>query len=202
VTTHTVGRPRDPLLDERVYVAACDLYGRKGWAGFSVEALARESGVGKASIYLRWADKASLLLEALTSQVLLPEDVDTGTVRGDLRELALYNLRMYRGPAGNAALRLMAEGRLVPEIAPRWQAIQDAHVLTVRRIVRRGIRRRDLPRGTPVTLVLDALFGGLLMHVQTTPSAEEDGLRRQMEDYADRLVGFVLSAVGAVKRTI
>jgi AcrR family transcriptional regulator len=185
------------MLDERVYAAACDLYGRKGWAGFSVETLARESGVGKAAIYLRWSDKASLLLDALTSQILLPEDVDTGTVRGDLRQLALHNLQMYLGPAGNAALRVMAEGQLVPEIAAGWQTIREAHVLAVRRIVRRGIRRGDLPKGAPVTLVLDALFGGLLMHVRTTPPSPGDEPSRQTEVYVDRLVEFVLSAARA-----
>jgi AcrR family transcriptional regulator len=197
VSTNTVGRPRDPLLDERVYAAACDLYGRKGWAGFSVETLARESGVGKASIYLRWADKATLLLEALTSHVLLPANIDTGTVRGDLLEFALHNLQMYRGPAGNAARRLVVEGRLVPEIAPRWQTIQNAHVLAVRRIVRRGVRRGDLPKGTPVTLVLDALFGGLLMHTQTTEATHWASAQPRPERYAERLVDFVLAGVGA-----
>lgn len=195
MTTTTIGRPRDPLLDDRVYGAACDLYGRKGWAGFSIETLARESGVGKASIYLRWADKASLLLEALKTNILLPEDVDTGTARDDLRRLALHNLHMYRGDVGNAALRLLAEGQLVPEITPGWQAIQDAHVMAVRRIVRRGVRRRDLPKGTPVTLVLDALFGGVLMHVATTHAPHPDKAPQQMQDYADKMVDFVLAAV-------
>ncbi|MET0703166.1 MAG: TetR-like C-terminal domain-containing protein [Mycobacterium sp.] len=194
---NTVGRPRDPLLDSRVFAGACDLYGRKGWAGFSVETLSKESGVGKASIYLRWPDKAALLLDALAARILLPEDIDTGTVRGDLRELALDNLRMYLGPAGDAALRLISESRIVPEIEPGWRLIREAHVLAVRSIVRRGIERHDLPRNTPVTLVLDALFGGLLMHVQTTPATHIDELPSQMTAYADHFVDFILSAATA-----
>jgi len=37
------------------------LFGEAGWARFSVEAVARRAGVGKASVYLRWPTKEALL---------------------------------------------------------------------------------------------------------------------------------------------
>jgi AcrR family transcriptional regulator len=43
-------------LEERVQEAACQLYGRVGWAGFSIDAVAREAPVGYSSICLRWPD--------------------------------------------------------------------------------------------------------------------------------------------------
>ena len=67
MSSATVGRPRDAGLDERVYRAALALYGRVGWSGFSIEAVAREGRVGKASIYLRWSSKAELLADAVAS---------------------------------------------------------------------------------------------------------------------------------------
>jgi AcrR family transcriptional regulator len=197
VTTNTVGRPRDPLLDQRVYAAACDLYGRRGWAGFSIETLAREAGIGKSSIYLRWSDKAALLIDAFRAQLGRPEDVDTGSVRGDLRELALHDLRLYLSPLGDAALRITAEARVVPEIAAHWEGTREAYILAVRAIVRRGIKRGDLPAATSVTLLLDALFGALLMHVVTTPTARMSAFAKSVDDYADEVVDFVLAAVRA-----
>ena len=41
----------------QVYGAAILLFGERGWAGFSVEAVAKRAGVGKASIHLRWSSK-------------------------------------------------------------------------------------------------------------------------------------------------
>src|SRR5580693_7891479 len=75
------GRPRDPDVDRRVADAAVALFGEAGWAGFSMEAVARRAGVGKASIYLRWQAKEDLLAEALRRRIGMIADVDTGTLR-------------------------------------------------------------------------------------------------------------------------
>jgi AcrR family transcriptional regulator len=195
VSTNTVGRPRDPTFDNRVFTAACDLYGRRGWAGFSIEALAREAGLGKASIYLRWTDKAMLLVDALRAQLGAPELVNTGTLRGDLQELVMHDLRLYVGAFADAALRVAAEARVVPEIGRHWEGVREQYVLAVRAIVRRAIENGELPASTSVTLLLDALFGAPLMHVLTTPSSRMSEFAARIGEYSTELVEFALSAV-------
>ena len=189
------GRPRDPLLEQRVQDAACRLYGVVGWAGFSIDAVAREARVGKSSIYLRWPDNTALLLDSLQARIDLPYDVDTGSVRGDLLVLARSILALLTGEAGDALLRLSAEARLVPDLAPRWEEFMAANVMAVRRITRRAIRRKDLPPDTPVTLLLNALFGGLLMQCLMTPSARTAELADNADAYTVGLVDFVLASV-------
>ncbi|HWG02637.1 MAG TPA: helix-turn-helix domain-containing protein, partial [Trebonia sp.] len=93
IATHvSAGRPRDPELDRRIAQAALDLFGEAGWAGFAMEAVARRAGVGKASVYLRWSTKEALLTDAVTIRLTRVADVDTGTLRGDLTELAVQML--------------------------------------------------------------------------------------------------------------
>jgi len=146
------GRPRDPDVDRRVADAAITLFGETGWAGFSVEAVAKQASVGKASIYLRWPTKEALLVEALRLRVGIIDDVDTGSLREDLIRLA-------------------------------------------RQIVRRGIRRGEIPEGTSITLLLDTLVGGATTHVQTTPKDMRETLRADAARYAEQLVDFLLGAV-------
>ncbi|MCW2847242.1 MAG: TetR family transcriptional regulator [Marmoricola sp.] len=186
-----VGRPRDPEVDARVHDAACRLYGRTGWAGFSIEAVARDAGVGKAAIYRRWSSKAALLTDALTAQLPAPEDVDTGTLRGDLLELGGAQLELYSGRFGEVALRLRAEGRVTEELIAQYAVVRQAQVLAARAVVRRAIRRGELSAGTSVTLLLDTLFGGLLMHVLSHPGRLTAQHRAR---YLRQLVDFVLSA--------
>jgi AcrR family transcriptional regulator len=80
--------------------AALDLFGDADWAGFAMEAVARRAGVGKASLYLRWSSKEALLVDALSLRMARVSDVDTGTLRGDLIELAVQMLDLYAGPGG------------------------------------------------------------------------------------------------------
>ncbi len=46
--------------------------------------VAQRAGVSKATIYRRWCSKEALVLDALRSATLPFDDVDTGTLNGDL----------------------------------------------------------------------------------------------------------------------
>ena len=189
------GRPRDPGVDRRVADAAITLFGEAGWAGFSMEAVAKRASVGKASIYLRWPTKEALLVEALRLRVGIIDEVDTGSLREDLVRLARQILDLYLGDAGRAALRLGLEGDLIPGLAEQLGALRTSQVLAARAIVRRGIGRGEIPDGTSITLVLDTLVGGATTHVQSTPKDRRDVLRADADRYAEQLVDFLLCAV-------
>ncbi|PXY33166.1 TetR family transcriptional regulator [Prauserella sp. PE36] len=188
---HT-GRPRDPEVDRRIALAAVELFGEAGWAGFSVESVARLAGVGKASIYLRWQTKEQLLLDALAAHVANVADADTGTLRGDLVDLARQLLRLYVGTSRKAALRMSLEAPTIPGLAQRCEELRHAQIRAARAMVKRGIARGELPEGTSVTLLLDTLCGGVVMHVMSTPAHLQSTLPGQIDTYADQLVDFLL----------
>jgi AcrR family transcriptional regulator len=194
-TQVTPGRPRDPGVDRRIAQAALDQFAHAGWAGFAMEAVARRAGVGKASLYLRWASKESLLTDAVTLRLARVSDVDTGTLRGDLIELATQMLDIYAGDTGRAAMRLTLEASDIPGVAEHYEAMQRSQTQAARAIVRRGIHRGELPAGTSVTLLLETLIGGAMMHALSTPAARRAELARTTGAHAARLVDFLLRAV-------
>ena len=189
-TTPAPGRPRDPDVDRRIAQAALDVFGEAGWAGFAMEPVARRAGVGKATLYLRWTSKEALLNHALTAGLPHISDVDTGTLRGDLVELARQVLELYVGPGSRAALRLSLEAGRIPGVAEHWAVTRESQLLAARAIVHRGIGRDELPAGASVTLLLDTLIGGAMMHALTTPAPTSG--------HAERLVDFLMHAVTAL----
>lgn len=62
-----------PGVDSRASSA-----GASGGRVFSIETVARQAGVGKSSIYLRWADQTARQLDTLTACIDLPFHTDTG----------------------------------------------------------------------------------------------------------------------------
>lgn len=195
VTPAAPGRPRDPAVDRRIAQAALDLFAEAGWAGFAMETVARRAGVGKASLYLRWNSKETLLAAAVTLHLARAADVDTGTLHGDLVELATQMLDVYAGQAGRAALRLGLEAAAIPGVAEHYNEMRQAQVRAARAIVRRGIDRGELAADTTVTLLLDTLTGGAMMHAMATPTDLRAGLAAHTADYAAQLVSFLLHAV-------
>jgi AcrR family transcriptional regulator len=192
----SLGRPRDPDVDRKIAQAALDLFGEAGWAGFAMETVARRAGVGKASLYLRWSSKEALLADAVTLRMARVTDVDTGTLRGDLTELAVQMLDLFAGPASRAAMRLNLEADAIPGVAEHYEGIRRSQVLAARAMVRRGIARGELAPDAPVTLLLDTLAGGAMMHVLSTPPDLKANLDRDVRGHAERLVSFLLRAVG------
>jgi AcrR family transcriptional regulator len=193
-TQATPGRPRDPGVDRRIARAALDLFADAGWAGFAMEAVARRAGVGKASLYLRWNSKEALLADAVTWLGRVA-DVDTGTLRGDLVELAAQMLDIYAGEVSRVALRLELEAAVIPGVAEHYAQMRHAQVMAARAIVRRGVDRGEIAPGTSVTLLLDTLMGGAMMHAMVTPDDRRADLARSTGAYAAQLVSFLLRAV-------
>jgi AcrR family transcriptional regulator len=173
------------------------LFGEVGWAGFSMEAVARRAGVGKASLYLRWNSKEALLTEALTVRMGRVSDVDTGSLRGDLVELARQVLDLYVGDTGRAALRVALEAADIPGVSEHYERMRASQIRAARAIVRRGIDRGELPATTSVTLLLDTLGGGAMNHALMTPPELRCQLAARTEAYAAKLVDFLLRAVMA-----
>jgi AcrR family transcriptional regulator len=102
---------RTPSLraHRKVLEATAKLVAEHGIDATSMDAVARESGVSKATIYKHWADKQALLLEtlAMVSGLTGRPNFDTGNPRAGMVAVLSYK------PAEHAALR----DRLTPHFA-------------------------------------------------------------------------------------
>jgi AcrR family transcriptional regulator len=83
-TTPHRGRPRDPRRDQAIIDASIDVLVRDGYDRLSVEGVAAAAGVGKATIYRRWANKAELVIDAMATLKPTVDTIDTGSLDGDI----------------------------------------------------------------------------------------------------------------------
>lgn len=67
------GRPRDAATDRAILEAGLALFIERGVEGTSMEQIAKNAGVGKPTIYRRWANKEELIAAAM--ETLIAEDV-------------------------------------------------------------------------------------------------------------------------------
>src|SRR3712207_8338926 len=82
------GRPRDPSRDGVIRAAILRLPAEVGYSALTMDAVAAEAGVGKATIYRRWRTKEELVVDTvsdLNREIAVP--ADTGSVEGDLRAI-------------------------------------------------------------------------------------------------------------------
>lgn len=193
------GRPRDPDLEDRVFDTAIALYARGGWNAFTFEAIARESGVGKSSLYRRWPDRGSLLTDTFEARWIRVRQIDTGTLRGDLTALAemiFANLTgAHSGVDGWTAIDSSSHQEVRAAVAPY---VQDT-ILQARAITHRAAARGEVSESLNAGLVMDLVVGAVNNHVATTPQRLRKAMLRKRRAFIDSLIDAVLKGVGAAE---
>ena len=162
-------RPRPTQTDARVQrsrhvvlTTTLELLYESGVGGFSVDEVARRSGVAKTTIYRHWPSREALVLDAC-SKIAAQQDVpDTGSLEGDLRAI-LTNIGILLQTANWASVlpSIVDLAERVPEFADVHRRIQHGHAAPLRKVLRRGISSGALPAQIDVAAISAALLGPL-----------------------------------------
>ena len=147
------GRPRDPQVDEAIFAATLELLAEDGYAQLTIERIAARAGVGKASLYRRWPDKVSVVLDAVSRNPERPSAPDTGSLRADMLAY-LRTLVRYRTVHGEAISAISGEAFANARFGEAFRAgMADPVIAGMRTIVERAVARGELPAGADVDLL-------------------------------------------------
>lgn len=119
----SIGAARNPDSHEAILAAAEEIFCEAGYAGFSIEAVARRARAGKPTIYRWWPSKAHLLLDVYTRlKASRMPDPDTGTLEGDIRTFLTELVHFWSGNTGGVYKSLIAEAQADAKAAEALQA--------------------------------------------------------------------------------
>lgn len=164
------GRPRDPEVDAAIIAATLGLLAEVGYAGFTIAEVARRAGVGKPTVYRRWAQKSQLVVEAMATQMPGETGVRIGSVAEQLLDYATrLSVTLTHTPLGRVLPGLVAEMATDPQLAASYRSlIIEPTRRRWREAVERGIQTAELLPDTDVEFVLDALAGPLYVRLLIT----------------------------------
>lgn len=182
------GRPRDAKVDEAVLAATVELLGDGGIAGLSMDQVARRAGVGKSTIYRRWASKEELVLEALSSAPPLPVP-DTGTVRGDLLAYAMLLAELASKPRSDVLPHLIEASCYDERLRASLNDYSRSRQRVLRSILDRGVARGEIDETADREIIIDMLSGTFFY--RRLVSGESFSRR-----FATRLVDAALRSIG------
>jgi AcrR family transcriptional regulator len=117
------GRPRDPSRDGVIRAAILRLLADVGYGALTMDAVAAEAGVGKATIYRRWRTKQDLVVDTIAELNRVDSmPPDTGSLEDDLRVMLRSLVGVIRGPVGAATLSLLSTVPHQPALAEAFRA--------------------------------------------------------------------------------
>jgi AcrR family transcriptional regulator len=157
----TPGRPRSEASHQAIIRATLELLAEVGFGALTMEGVRTRAGVGKATIYRRWASKEELVRDAIVFLHDEFETPDTGSLRGDYDALATA-VRASASRSGAATLMPRLLGDAVNDL--ELHAIFRANLVEPRRAALRTVLERAVARGeirgdVDVELMID-LFAG------------------------------------------
>ncbi len=157
------GRPRSVRVDEAIVNAVIELLADGTTAeALSIEAVAARAGVGKATIYRRWANKDALLVDAVASLKGPIPEIAGESVREDLITL----LRPVGQPAPTRVARvlpcLISEMQRSPALSQCYQRVIEPRRERLREVLRRGIAEGDLRPDLDLDVTIAMLVGPIV----------------------------------------
>ncbi|MFI6505140.1 TetR/AcrR family transcriptional regulator [Nonomuraea typhae] len=135
-------------MDHKILETARELIDEVGYPALTIDQVAARAGVGKAAIYRRYASKAEMAFIATVHGQWPPPQPDTGSLHGDLLELARTYHTLLAAPASrHVAPALMSELAVNPELVTRFQDnFQAAELAGLAEIIQRAVARGELAR--------------------------------------------------------
>ena len=157
----------------------------------SIEAIAKEAGVGKTTIYRWWPSKAAVVIDAFVEHHIVQTPIsDDVPVPEALRAHLTSLVEQYAGPRGRLVAQIIAESQYdestLHEFRERfWDGRRAATRALVERGVREGTLRGDLDPGVMVELMYSAVYVRLLFRY-----------RELDRSFAEQIVATAMAGIG------
>ena len=162
-----MARTRSTEVHNRSILAALKLFSERGFDAASMDAIAQEAGVTKATLYNHWADKEALMMGVMLHVNGVHrerEDVDSGDLAKDIA--TVLNRRPpdeFEEARSRMMPGLIAYSATHPEFGAAWRHnVMEPPRKCLRRILERAVQRGLLVPDLAVELSLSLLLGPML----------------------------------------
>ncbi|MFN8513455.1 MAG: TetR/AcrR family transcriptional regulator [Thermomicrobiales bacterium] len=193
-TTRRPGRPRSAQAERAILQAALELFADFGYEGMSIEGVAARAGVGKTTIYRRWASKDELLIAALGHVQSEVPVLDSGDLRTDLVAMATNALEFFTAGGvnfGAILVRAMGEARTNPSVfAALSETVLIPRMSLFATRIQGAIDHGELRSDIDLRLFIEILAGPIFFHTLIT-----DRFIPNTPDYAERLIDTLLQGL-------
>jgi AcrR family transcriptional regulator len=168
------GRPRSIKSHQAMLQATLELLAEAGFDAMSIDAIAARAGVGKTTIYRRYASKEELVADAIESvreEVVIP---DTGNLQGDLDALIQNAAQITLNPLGRqtVAMIISSASSNTQFAQIYWIKYLQPRRKTFAIVLERAKARNEIPTDLDSDLVFDTMSAIMLYALIFQPTSE------------------------------
>jgi AcrR family transcriptional regulator len=154
------GRPLRLATSEAILAATARILAEGGYARLTIDRVAENAGVARASIIRRWPEKLALVVDLFTRLTAAVPPPNTGSLASDLTAHFDNYIAGVPTPGGRIMPALIAESFNNRELAV---ALHDVYLVPRRdraiQMLQRAIDRGEIRAGTDPAIIADMITG-------------------------------------------
>jgi AcrR family transcriptional regulator len=172
----SIGAVRSPEAHKSILAAAAQILAESGYAGFTIEAVARRAGASKPTIYRWWKGKAALIMEIYENE---RETALSVSDRGSLeRELTIRMRNLWRlwqkTPLGHALRSIIAEAQIDRSaLAQLREDFLPKRRASTRTLFARAIARGEISPDADIEVANNLIYSFNWFHLLTDQLEDE-----------------------------
>lgn len=158
------GNRRNPHTHKAIIEATLSLLNTVHYHALTIEAVAAEAGVGKATVYRWWPSKGALVAEAISSTFTVTDPPDTGDLRADLLSAASISVHSYSSNPGGILITALATDLVAdPDLLESFIAnfIRPRRTM-LHKLLQRAIDEGLIAPGIDPELIMDMWAGSVV----------------------------------------
>ena len=187
----SLGRPRSEVTRLQILNSTIKLLHENSIQAISIEAIAREAGVSKATIYRWWDSKALLVIDAFIENHLLKTPLPMEL--GPKKAIALHFctlVEQFSGWPGRIVAQIIAEGQSDPSVL---RAFRERFHYGRRAVVKEALEEwkssGEIPSDTNIEMLMDIIYSAVYMRLMVGHAPLNEEFAKSHIEYIYHLLG-------------
>ena len=187
----SLGRPRSEATRLQILNSTIKLLHESSIQAISIEAIAKEAGVSKATIYRWWDSKALLVIDAFIENHLLktPLPMELGPKKAIAFHFRTL-VEQFSGWPGRIVAQIIAEGQSDPSVL---RAFRERFHYGRRAVIKEALEEwkssGEIPSDTNIEMLMDIIYSAVYMRLMVGHAPLNDEFAKSHIDYIYHLLG-------------
>ena len=155
------GRPRCQVARQAILDATVRLLEHVTLQNLAIECIAREAGVGKATIYRWWPNKAAIVIDAFFEEVVPRTTFEKApTAAAAIQRQAARIVKVLNGRQGRIVAQIIAEGQSDPSVLDYFRGMfLRRRRAAAAEVIQAGIDSGEFIADLDIELAIDLIYG-------------------------------------------
>ena len=175
------GRPKDPTINKKIYEEINRLLETIHFRDITIDLISENTGISKATIYRRWKDKSSIIMDMFVEQSQKIFIHESDNLYEDLYHFLVKIKDIYKTKLGSAVIEILISHQQIEARETFMTDYFNSNRRTLKKIISKHIKDEEQD------LFIDLIFSPIYFNILIKPDSLD-------ENYIEKMLNRIIEA--------